>query len=410
MKPELLMFLVFLGLVLLTMVGRVASAIGRGMQRRQVSRPKSTRPTVTRSFAPSVRQAEIAAPQYEVPPVVRATLPMTLLTNALHLFINGETGGGKTVFLHALTQVWVKRGARVLVCDSAARSGYWPGCDVFGVGLWFEDMALAVQEFEDEFKRRNADSLDYDHDEQHWYLVVDEFKHANRATNGRIQEIAERLTEQGRKYNLHMVIATQSDQGGTNDIKNVTAFRKNFSYVVELFPEYRSTVKRGSGAWVGEFTTPLLPDPKKVYHQPGDPRYDRFRRRLAGEAESAAPRSAVVAAPVTKDVVGAVLDLVDEMAAELPHVGELAEGTDPKTLDGARDESIVYLRPELFTNGLESLGLADRKGEIERLLDEAGLLDVDKSMRGLNKYYKQKRLARGIKAAPWYAVRRAISA
>jgi hypothetical protein len=396
------MFLVIVGLILLAFFGRLLSAIGTAMQGRQRHHAKSPR-----SLAP--QKAEIAAPQVqavEAQPVV--TLPMTQLTSALHLFINGETGGGKTVLLHALTQTWVKRGARVLVCDSAARSGYWPGCEVFGVGLWFEDMARAIQMFEDEFKRRNANSLDYDVDEQHWYLVVDEFKHANKATGGRIQEIAEKLTEQGRKYNLHMVIATQSDQGGTNDIKNITAFRKNFTYVVELFPERRSTLRRGNGGWVGEFVTPRLPDPKKVYHRPGDSRYDRFRQRLAVAIEPATSITARPTAP--EDVVGAVLDLVNEMAAELPHIGELAEGTDPKSLDGARDDGMVYLRPELFTNGLEALGLADRKAEIEQRLYREGLLDADQSMLRLNKYYKQKRLGRGIKAAPWYAVRRALSA
>jgi hypothetical protein len=72
--------------------------------------------------------------------------------------------------------------------------------------------------------------------------------------------------------------------------------------------------------------------------------------------------------------------MVDDIAADLPSVSNVLAGADPKLLDGAQDHEHVYIRPEVFTSSLETIGLADRKAEVERLLYPVGMLLIVMSM------------------------------
>jgi len=67
---------------------------------------------------------------------------------------------------------------------------------------------------------------------------------------------------------------------------------------------------------------------------------------------------------------------VDDIAADLPSISEVLEGADPKLLDDAQDDEHVYIRPEVCSSSLETIGLADRKAEVERLLCSHGCLIV----------------------------------
>lgn len=127
------------------------------------------------------------------------------LLGSIHLFVIGHTGGGKTTLLHELGQRWLKRGAKVVVFNSDAAKGQWPGCTVFGFGDDFEAMKPGLWVIKTLFKRRSEGYAQGQRNFKPFYWIIDEADKAFENVPEAI-ELAEDFALRGRKRGLHVVI------------------------------------------------------------------------------------------------------------------------------------------------------------------------------------------------------------
>jgi len=179
---------------------------------------------------------EVRSPNMSLPPTKRVTsAPATpreedwidqLIWHFIHLIVVGQSGAGKTMLLHEMAERLAAGGVQVVVCDPDATVGDWRGCNVYGAGDNFAEIAHTLEKIAAEAKSRREERAQGQREFEPLVVVVDEYADVKEECR-RAGAVVENLLRRARKLNMHLVVGVQDTQVRTMGFERKSMLLQN---------------------------------------------------------------------------------------------------------------------------------------------------------------------------------------
>lgn len=153
----------------------------------------------------------------------------TVVRDAVHLLIVGETGSGKSTVARAILTERARRGEHIVILDPHARPSTWAGLEAIGGGRNYPAIEAALKELQRELDTRFAQySADDTYSPTRLNIIVDEIPSiAVKCPSW--QEFFTTLSCEARKVNMSLICLTQSRLVDMLGIKGRGDVRENFT-------------------------------------------------------------------------------------------------------------------------------------------------------------------------------------
>lgn len=210
---------------------RPVIVVGNGMKVLQQSRGLLAAPKLMAISGP--KTATGAAPA-SLPAVVglppRVELPAMSST---HVLVIGETTTGKS---GVLREVIKRREGMVIVCDPHYRPGAWPANvkEIVGVSSRYDCVEDLMNWLGDELRRRIDRRAANDVDFHPITVAMDEQPDLNKKVAAEALDFWKDIVRQGAKYNLFVIMGSQSYLVKDMGLEGESSVLRNFGYTVLL--------------------------------------------------------------------------------------------------------------------------------------------------------------------------------
>ena len=225
----------------------------------------------------------------------------------LHTLVIGHSGGGKTVFMHALACYLKQRGARVVACSVDAAPGMYPGCEVVGHGENVKAIHDKVAEIHKLYAERavmrgSGIKRDFTGWDDRVYLFIDEYDTV-ATDNDATKEAIEDILRRGRKRGIHLFLGVQDKLVKTMGFEGKSDLRKQFTCVVDMSKDVRTqkhvmTLTDPRDGQTVTFDTPTMVDPEDlaeaaIKRRAADSTENQERKTPPVEQKTEAPQKTV---------------------------------------------------------------------------------------------------------------------
>ena len=253
--------------------------LGDGRTFATIIQPDGTVMQVGRQAALPSPRNEQNATTAEIPVLEGEIEEMEMPKLEKHILAIGESGSGKSSVLRHLSKQRVNMSGDIYIVDPHYRYGSWHWAKVIGSGdSPYEEIVSFFQvvekEYEERRKRRREDTSGGDLGFYPMTILVDELpalvneirdETGNRQAADEILSIWRRLLREGRKFNMFIILGTQSILVKTLGIDGESAVLKNFNYTI----------------WLGAFATDNAPQLAEAQQRPLVYRDNRRRESFA---------------------------------------------------------------------------------------------------------------------------------
>lgn len=186
---------------------------------------------------PANQYQRLAAPPRALPAPganVAAAAPQPVALPPLmdgHVLIVGVTGEGKTM---ALREIVGHRAGQVIVLDPHYTPGAWGSARVIGGGRNFEAIQEYMAWMDGELSRRAQHRADGGRNFDTITVATEEMPSIISGGGRNVVDIWQRWMREGRKFNLYMVVVSQSTRVRTLGIEGEGDLLENFRHVLLL--------------------------------------------------------------------------------------------------------------------------------------------------------------------------------
>lgn len=150
------------------------------------------------------------------------------ITEGFHIILVGTTGSGKT---HALKYLLNQTEEEVHILDPHAAPNDWPSnCEVHGAGRNFIEIKNILQQASRELGNRYQARAEGAKDFPRLTIALDELP-SICAEVEEAKTVFSQIAREGRKVNIFLVMATQSDRVKTLNIAGEGDVRENFAKI-----------------------------------------------------------------------------------------------------------------------------------------------------------------------------------
>lgn len=232
--PGIAVGLLFLGLV---MVHAVIPTL------RQARKAREAREAQGAGVAPSATISQAGAPvlhaprktQQQQPQASQAPAPLSAyqlfeqLQRSLHLLIVGASDDGKTTTAQAVLAGRIAAGEQIVILDPHATPATWSELPAQGAGADYATLGEAMRGLLAEMAGRYAARAQGCEDFAALTIFVDEWPAISRECGAQASEFMMKVSQEGRKVGMRLVILSQSDRVASLGIKGAGDVRDNFS-------------------------------------------------------------------------------------------------------------------------------------------------------------------------------------
>lgn len=208
-------------------------SISNGMNVLQQSRGLLAAPKLLAISGP---RTAAAPPAGSLPALAGPGLPPRVELPAMsnsHVLVVGETTTGKS---GVLREVIKRREGMVIVCDPHYRPGAWPANvkEIVGVASRYDCVEDLMNWLGDELRRRIDRRAANDVDFQPITVAMDEQPDLNKKVAAEALDMWKDIVRQGAKYNLFVIMGSQSYLVKDMGLEGESSVLRNFRYTVLL--------------------------------------------------------------------------------------------------------------------------------------------------------------------------------